>query len=200
MISIASWSPRKSEPLTVSNACDSHESSGLSAALMPPCAAFECERTGWTFARMPTDTPSSAAASAARCPARPAPITSTSWEGILVAGLLAGGPAAADCMAGRLWECASPRGAALTSRSGQPRGGLQRPRDLLDRHDAAQHAVGVDRHDRAQPREGLRAEQRLERLVHTHPERRPRVGRHHLAHVRAGPQRLGHVLEPLARG
>ena len=30
---------------------------------------------------MPTETPCSAAASAARCPARPAPITSTSWSG-----------------------------------------------------------------------------------------------------------------------
>ena len=37
----------------MSNACDSQESSGLSAALMPPCAAFECERTGWTLERMP---------------------------------------------------------------------------------------------------------------------------------------------------
>src|SRR3954471_10452776 len=62
---------------------------------MPPWAAFECERTGWTLARIPTDTPSSAAASAARCPARPAPITSTSWEGILSQVLLAGCPAAA---------------------------------------------------------------------------------------------------------
>ena len=33
----------------MSNACDSHESSGFSAALMPPAAAFECERTGWTL-------------------------------------------------------------------------------------------------------------------------------------------------------
>jgi hypothetical protein len=41
----------------VSNACDSHESSGLSAALMPPWAAFECERTGWTFERIATETP-----------------------------------------------------------------------------------------------------------------------------------------------
>src|SRR4051794_1226324 len=48
---------------------------------MPPCAAFECERTGWTLLMIPTDTPSSAAARAARCPARPAPITSTSCVG-----------------------------------------------------------------------------------------------------------------------
>src|SRR3954467_10758990 len=48
---------------------------------MPPWAALECERTGWTLDRIPTDTPSSAAARAARWPARPAPITSTSWDG-----------------------------------------------------------------------------------------------------------------------
>src|SRR4051794_976748 len=48
---------------------------------MPPWAAFEWERTGWTFDRIPTETPCSAAASAARCPASPAPITSTSCWG-----------------------------------------------------------------------------------------------------------------------
>src|SRR3954463_13621760 len=48
---------------------------------MPPWAALECERTGWTFDRIPTETPSSAAASAARCPARPGPITSASGRG-----------------------------------------------------------------------------------------------------------------------
>src|SRR6476469_3434064 len=48
---------------------------------MPPWAAFEWERTGWTLLMIPTDTPSSAAARAARWPASPAPITSTSWDG-----------------------------------------------------------------------------------------------------------------------
>ena len=33
----------------MSKACDSQESLGLSAALMPPWAALECERTGWTL-------------------------------------------------------------------------------------------------------------------------------------------------------
>src|SRR6185369_11428908 len=49
--------------------------------LMPPWAALEWERTGWTLLMIPTDTPSSAAARAARWPASPAPITSTSWDG-----------------------------------------------------------------------------------------------------------------------
>src|SRR3954471_4942314 len=65
----------------VSKACDSQLSSSCSAALIPPCAALEWERTGWTLLMIPTETPCSAAASAARCPARPAPITSTSWSG-----------------------------------------------------------------------------------------------------------------------
>src|SRR4051812_13960593 len=98
---------------------------------MPPCAAFECDRTGWTLARIPTDTPSSAAASAARCPARPAPITSTSWEGILLTGLL--GAAAI------VWQAVSrsTRPPPVPG-SGEGGSGLQRPRDLLDRHHAAQ--------------------------------------------------------------
>ncbi len=65
----------------MSKACDSQESPGLSAALMPPWAALEWERTGWTLLMIPTETPSSAAARAARWPASPAPITSTSWVG-----------------------------------------------------------------------------------------------------------------------
>ena len=42
----------------MSNACDSHESSGFSAALMPPAAALECERTGWTLLMIATVAPS----------------------------------------------------------------------------------------------------------------------------------------------
>src|SRR4051812_40607082 len=48
---------------------------------MPPWAALEWERTGCTLERIPTEAPCSAAASAARCPASPAPITSTSVWG-----------------------------------------------------------------------------------------------------------------------
>ncbi len=33
----------------MSKACDSQLSSSCRAALMPPWAAFECERTGWTL-------------------------------------------------------------------------------------------------------------------------------------------------------
>ena len=56
-------------------------SSGLSAALMPPAAATECERTGWTLEMIATVAPVWAAASAARWPARPAPMIRTSCEG-----------------------------------------------------------------------------------------------------------------------
>ena len=68
--------------MTVSNACDSHESSGLSAALIPPAAALECERTGWTLLMIATVAPALAAARAARCPASPAPMMRTSWDGM----------------------------------------------------------------------------------------------------------------------
>ncbi len=57
MTSIASWSPRKSEPLTVSYACECQSSSTLIAALMPPAAATECERTGWTLLMIATLAP-----------------------------------------------------------------------------------------------------------------------------------------------
>ena len=42
----------------MSKACDSHESSGFRAALMPPAAALECERTGWTLDMIATVAPS----------------------------------------------------------------------------------------------------------------------------------------------
>src|SRR5947209_13640282 len=48
---------------------------------MPPAAATECERTGWTLETTATDAPACAAARAARCPASPAPMISTSCEG-----------------------------------------------------------------------------------------------------------------------
>src|SRR4051794_41925203 len=52
------------------------------AALMPPAAATECERTGWTLLMIATDAPASAAARAARWPARPAPRMRTSCAGM----------------------------------------------------------------------------------------------------------------------
>ena len=66
----------------MSKAWDSHESSGFSAALMPPAAALECERTGWTLDMMATAAPVRAAASAARWPASPAPMMRTSCAGM----------------------------------------------------------------------------------------------------------------------
>src|SRR3954471_24799769 len=50
---------------------------------MPPAAATECERTGWTLDMMATVAPPSAAARAARCPARPAPMMRTSCAGMV---------------------------------------------------------------------------------------------------------------------
>src|SRR3954447_7571854 len=124
----------------VSKACDSQLSSSWSAALIPPCAALECERTGWTLLMMPTETPCSAAASAARCPARPAPITSTSCVGKTRA---------------RLWE---PVSRPLSGRS-------ERAADLIGRDNPAQDTLGVNGHDCPQLCQTLCLEQRLERRV-----------------------------------
>src|ERR1700712_4911114 len=55
------------------------------AALMPPAAATECERTGWTLLMIATDAPASAAANAARWPANPAPRMRTSCAGMYAA-------------------------------------------------------------------------------------------------------------------
>src|SRR5689334_11604778 len=82
-ISTASWSARKSDPLTVSNACVSAESAPAlpRAALIPPSAAPEWLRVGWSFEMTATFAPWSCASMAARMPAQPAPTTSTSYVG-----------------------------------------------------------------------------------------------------------------------
>ena len=55
-----------------------------SAALIPPSAAPECERVGWSFEIIATSAPASNAAIAARMPAQPAPTTRTSCFPITV--------------------------------------------------------------------------------------------------------------------
>src|SRR3954447_18240458 len=94
---------------------------------MPPAAATECERTGWTLLMIATVAPASAAARAARWPASPAPMINTSWAGI---------------RAGTLSR-RRPR-PLLADRAGQ------RTADLLHRDDPAEHAFGVDGHQRAE--------------------------------------------------
>src|SRR4051794_5621798 len=49
---------------------------------MPPAAALECDRTGCTLLMIATVAPALAAARAARCPARPAPMMRTSCAGM----------------------------------------------------------------------------------------------------------------------
>ncbi len=66
----------------MSYACDFQSSATLMAALMPPAAATECERTGWTLLTIATLEPACAAARAARWPARPAPMINTSCDGM----------------------------------------------------------------------------------------------------------------------
>src|SRR6185437_16184881 len=62
------------------------------AALMPPAAATECESTGCTLLNSATDAPASAAARAARWPARPAPMMRTSCAGMPLRVYLSGFP------------------------------------------------------------------------------------------------------------
>ena len=65
---------------------------------MPPAAATECERTGWTFEMIATVAPVWAAASAALWPARPAPMIKTSWEGTNGDSMEGGRLAALRCL------------------------------------------------------------------------------------------------------
>src|SRR3954462_7645362 len=155
MTSIASWSPRKSEPLTVSKAWLRQSSAGLMAALMPPAAATEWERTGWTLLMIATVAPASAAARAARWPARPARMMRTSCEGM------------APGFKGSGWAVHHIRRRPSDRPSGHPagRGGGEGATHLIDGHDAAQDAVAVDHHQGPEAAQRLRGKQRLERRV-----------------------------------
>src|SRR5687767_6761979 len=111
---------------------------------MPPCAALECERTGWTLEMMPTDAPASAALSAARWPARPAPMTRTSCSGT-----------ARDSMQSAAGLPGRRSGARL----------LERAPYLVPRDDALQPPVWIDRHQRPEADQRRGPQQGLERLV-----------------------------------
>src|SRR5271165_6940256 len=78
--SMASWSPRQSDPLTVSYMCQRQSSSPMlpSAAEMPPCAATVWLRVGNTLVTQAVERPASASPNVARRPAPPAPTTTTS--------------------------------------------------------------------------------------------------------------------------
>src|SRR3954470_21835250 len=119
------------------------------AALMPPAAATECERTGWTLLMIATDAPASAAASAARCPARPAPRMRTSCAGMSTAlrlevrgpGLYRSGsfrPAYVEGLARAADVSWTARG------SGRADARRQRAAHALQRQHPAEPAVAVD--------------------------------------------------------
>src|SRR5215216_127772 len=111
------------------------------AALMPPAAATECERTGWTLDRIATVAPASAAARAARWPARPAPMMRTSCSGIEAPS---GGRTGPYTFASRGPSARRERG-----RDGAP--------DLLERDHAGEHPVAVHGHERTQGAQPLGA-------------------------------------------
>src|SRR3954471_8963867 len=142
------------------------------AALMPPAAATECERTGWTLLRIATDAPSSAAAWAARWPARPAPMMRTSCAGM-----------------GYLNSSTGPRRGGLrlaALHEATWRGRAEGAADLLDGDHAAQALVGVDDHERPQRPQPLHPEEVLDRGVveHAHVAVGARV--EDLAHLERG--------------
>src|SRR5436309_10452499 len=95
---------------------------------------------------IPTDTPCSAAASAARWPARPAPITKTSWSGT--------GRSYKSRPCGRL-------GGAGGTRNLRP----QCSPDRVDRQHASDVALGVRGDQGAEAPQRLVAEHGFERIV-----------------------------------
>src|SRR5438552_8604493 len=88
--STTSWSARKSLPKIVSFACMSRPSFSRMTAAVPPSADTVWLRIGYTFERtaMESRPDSSAAAMAARSPAPPPPITSTSCWYASLPGIL----------------------------------------------------------------------------------------------------------------
>ena len=100
-----------------------------SAALMPPWAAPEWLRTGWTFVTSATSAPASCAAMAARIPARPAPTTTTSWLSTL------GNPPARRPSRTEGLPDGHP---GSPGTSAPPRGGMM-PRELRRGPDPARH-------------------------------------------------------------
>src|SRR4051812_37090129 len=59
---------------------------------MPPSAAPEWLRVGWSFEIIATSAPASCAAIAARMPAQPAPTTRTSWGASTAVHAIESGP------------------------------------------------------------------------------------------------------------
>src|SRR5712692_2270674 len=88
--STTSWSARKSLPKIVSFACVSRLSFSRMTAAVPPSADTVWLRIGYTFERTAIESrpDSSAAAMAARSPAPPPPITSTSCWYASLPGIL----------------------------------------------------------------------------------------------------------------
>src|ERR1700712_2477666 len=111
------------------------------AALMPPAAATECERTGWTLLMIATDAPASAAARAARWPASPAPRMRTSCAGIRCAALrLEVGGDGLYTARGLRPAYVGPMVGAATVRAAATGldGGRQRPAHAIQRDEAAE--------------------------------------------------------------
>src|SRR3954468_17460983 len=138
---------------------------------MPPAAATECERTGWTLLMSATVAPASAAASAARWPANPAPMIRTSCAAIDLS-LYRATPAARS----------APRRLRRVSRRGRREGAT----DLLDGHHAAQAVVAIDDHQGSERAQTLGAQEVLDRRVVAHAEGLVGLGVDDVGHSRRG--------------
>src|SRR5665811_2547756 len=115
---------------------------------MPPAAATEWERTGWTLLTIATLAPACAAASAARWPARPAPIIRTSCDGIGRDSITRRYDPAAGFSAWRIWATVTtprrmPSASTATIPPSRPRPSL-RNSCLLYTSDAADDLTRVD--------------------------------------------------------
>src|SRR3954452_18291569 len=161
---------------------------------MPPAAATECERTGWTLLMIATEAPSSAAASAARWPASPAPMIRTSCDGMAPA-LYRSVPLTRP-VPGRGRTVRRRRPSAVHDR---PRDGCRkRPADVLERDHAAQPRLGVHDHQRAEAPQRLRGQKLLDRRLAADDRAGVDVRVEHLADRRRGTAVVHRAVDRLA--
>src|SRR3954451_17683622 len=128
---------------------------------MPPAAATECERTGWTLLMIATEAPSSAAARAARWPASPAPMIRTSCDGMAPA-LYRSVPLIRP-VPGRGRPLRRGRSSPVQDRPGD--GCREGAADVLERDHAAQPRLGVHDHQRPEAPQRLRGQELLDRRL-----------------------------------
>src|SRR3954468_5990866 len=161
---------------------------------MPPAAATECERTGWTLLMIATEAPSSAAARAARWPASPAPMIRTSCDGMAPA-LYRSVPLTRPVPGGG--RTVRPgRSSAVHHRPGD--GCREGAADVLERDHAAQPRLGVDHHQRPEAPQRLGGQELLDRRLAADDGAGVDVRVEHLADGRRGAAVVHRAVDRLA--